>query len=126
MDGGRPGVGALDLRSQLRLIEREAAMRGLVLKMREQIVSDRGDPAPEAAQLVATIEAAWAATDGDVARHAHVAQITSAIAKNAADRTGPVVVSRTAWVLLKSYAFTGRVPERESQLAPARTRRGAR
>jgi hypothetical protein len=105
---------APDRKTMLRTIERAGGMRGLVLMLRDQMVTDEDGMAPDAARVVATIDAAWAATDGDKARHAHVAQMTAAIAKNASDRSGPVQVSRTAWLLLKSYAFTGRVPEKQT------------
>lgn len=104
-----------DLRTALAAIARAAERRGVVLAVRDRFVTDaHGQPAPEGGELVAKIEAAWAATDGDRTRHAHVAQIAAAIAVNAADRSGPVTVSRTAWLLLKSYARTGAPPVRET------------
>lgn len=104
-----------DMRTMLATIAREANRRGLVLTASDRFVTDAdGRLAPDGDALVARLEAAWAATDGDKARHAHVAQMTAAIAHNAADRSGPVTVSRTAWLLIKSYALTGAPPPRET------------
>ena len=126
---------APDVKAQLAMIEREAQRRGLVLEHRGEIVTDiEGEPAPEGERFCQVARAAWAATDGLTevvrARPAHVGQIVGAVAKTAVDRSGPVRVSRTAWVLLKSYARTGKPPEREagpvSAPSPAPVARKAR
>ncbi len=111
---------APDMGQMLATIEREAARRGLVLELRGQIVTDHeGQEAPEGDRFCTVARAAWAATDGltEVAflRHAHVAQLIGAVGRSARDRSGPVRVARTSWVLLKSYAATGAPPPRESE-----------
>ena len=90
-----------------------------MLELRGQIVTDSdGEPAPESAHFCTIARAAWARTDGPGdgprARHAHVAAIIAAVAKGAVDRRDVVRVSRTAWVLLRSYATTGGPPKREA------------
>ena len=122
---------APDVKSHLATVLREAGRRGLVLELRGAIVADvEGEPAPEAGVFCTVAAAAWAATDGpgepQRARHAHVAAIIAAVARNSVDRRGAVHVSRTAWVLLRSYAETGRPPKRDEDVAPRRTNRGAR
>lgn len=108
-----------DMSTMLATIEREAGRRGLVLDHRGGIVTDvEGEPAPEGDRFCTVARAAWAATDGQSdairVRHAHVAQLVGAVDRSARDRSGAVRVSRTSWVLLKSYAETGRPPKRES------------
>lgn len=107
-------------------IVRAAGQRGLVLTLRDQIVADDdGGLPPEGEELVRMLRAAWAATDGEPARHAHVAQMAAAIAKEARDRRGPVRVSRTSWLLIKSYALTGRPPKKQEEIiAPRAPRKG--
>lgn len=115
----RHGAAAPDMPAMLATIEREAGRRGLVLELRGEIVTDfEGQEAPEGARFCVVARAAWAATDGQSdgarMRHAHVAQLVGAVDRSARDRSGPVRVARTSWVLLKSYAATGRPPKRES------------
>lgn len=105
---------AFDFRRMIGEIQKAGALRGLVLTMQGQIVTrEGGQEAPEIGELVNRLQAAWAATDGQPAPKAHVAQMIAAIAKNAAERRGAVEVSRTAWVLICSYANSGRPPKRE-------------
>lgn len=109
---------APDIKAMLATIGREAGRRGLVLELRGATVTDlEGQPAPEGPLFCTVAGAAWTATDGATeaqrARHAHVASMIAAVARGAVDRSGPVRVSRTAWVLLDSYARTGRPPRRE-------------
>lgn len=109
-----------DMGAMLTTIEREAERRGLVLEQRGRIVpaDDTGHTAPEAARFCTVARAAWAATDGlgerERLRHAHVAQLVAAVDRSARDRSGPVRVNCTTWLLLKSYAATGLPPKREA------------
>lgn len=108
-------------------IARAAALRGVVLTLRDQIVADDdGGLPPDGEELVAQLRAAWAATDGQGQRHAHVAQMAAAIGKEARDRRGPVRVSRTSWILIKSYARTGAPPKKQEEIIerPALKRQG--
>lgn len=104
-------------------IARATGQRGLVLTLRDQIVADDdGGLPPDGKELLAKLRAAWAATDGELARHAHVAQMAAAIRKEALDRRGPVRVSRTSWLLIKSYALTGRAPKKQEEIIAERGR----
>jgi len=110
-----------DMAAMLVTIEREAGRRGLVLELGGKIVTDlEGREAPEGEKFCAVARAAWAATDGQSDavrhRHAHVAQLVGAVDRSARDRSGPVRVARTSWVLLRSYASTGMPPKREGEL----------
>ncbi len=105
--------------TMLATIEREAGRRGLVLELRGEFVTDlEGREAPEGDRFCTVARAAWAATDGQSEvvrqRHAHVAQLVGAVDRSARDRSGPVRVARTSWVLLQAYAATGRPPRRDS------------
>lgn len=103
------------------LLEATLEPRGIVIVARtaegfEACDDIDGERPPSAGQVVETISTAWIATVGASpdrqAAQAHVEQLAAGILASAERSGGPVWVSRTAWLLLRSYALTGGVPAR--------------
>lgn len=108
-----------DFELKLAALEEMLSRRGLVVMARlgeefEPCAEVDGAPVPQAECVIRIIGEAWLKTAGISSAQrryrAHVEQLAAAIRASGQRNGGPVWITRTAWLLLASYAATGAPP----------------
>lgn len=100
----------------LAVLQRAAVSRGIVLVLRGE---GTGELPPTATQFLEVVRCARTETADETHALAHVERLVAAIVTGLSLGDGPLRLNRTAWLLLKSYAETGAVPQTAREIQAA-------